>query len=313
MENWNVEKIKELLYDNIEKIAKMRATDNCIGTSSIAGLVVVRIFPDYRINIEYGQSGATDGYSDRLWFEFPRANVFDIIEDIKPNEDGTYWDELNKTTLSWDEVVQIALDEGLWDDTQILIDEQLQELIPTLTPPVYYLNYNIEKVESLLLDPETIRKIAKLRADAGDLFPQSVDVLIYPNYSIDITSIQGDNNYKETDRLELSFNKENIWDHLDNIKDNNDGTYYDEENDETFSLDDLIDLVVTNGKDNLYDTTKWVIEEFISNLKEKAEKCPHCGSYDIQKRGKEIHTDGEHQRYQCKVCHHYFVSEWTLR
>ena len=167
-----IERIKEILYENIEKIAKMRASNMDMGSSSIAGLVIARIFPDYKINIEYGQSGSTDGYSDRLWFEFSRENVFNYLEDIKENDDGSFYDELNHTNLSWDEVINIALDEGLFDDTKNLIDEQINELEPI--------------------------------------------------------------------------------------------------------------------------------------------KCPHCGSTNIRKHGLEIHADGEHQRYQCKYCHHHFISDWVL-
>ena len=176
---------------------------------------------------------------------------------------------------------------------------------------MYYLNYNIEKVQDILLEPDTIRKIAKMRVDTGDAFTIIINIRIWADYSIEITPIQpgGYDNYKDTDRLNLSFEKYNIWDSLDGIKDNDDGTYWDEHNKETFTINELADLVVEN---ELYRLTESEIKEFISDLKEQAEKCPHCGSTNIRKHGLETHSDGDHQRFQCKECYHYFTSEWIL-
>ena len=130
--NWNIEKLEAVLMDSatIRKIAIERAADMDMGESSIAGIVVVRVFPSYKVKIEYGQSGSSDGLSseERLWFTFSRENIFDIVEDIKPNDDNSFYDELNKTTLSWDKVVDIAVNEFLYDDTEKQMKEYIDEL-----------------------------------------------------------------------------------------------------------------------------------------------------------------------------------------
>lgn len=146
---------------------------------------------------------------------------------------------------------------------------------------MYYLNYNIQRVENLLLEPDMIRKIAVMRVDAGDLFPVVVKVRIWSYYNIDMGTVQpGEHDdYNPTDRLELTFTKK---------------------------------LVVNNELPSLYDLTKLEIEKFISDLKEQAEKCPRCGSTNIRKHGLESHANGEYLRFQCKECYNYFVPEWTL-
>lgn len=182
-----------------------------------------------------------------------------------------------------------------------------------------YLNYKIERIESVLLKSETIQEIATKRASNGEIGDSSiaglVNVRLWRDYSITIEYGQSGSydNYKDTERLEIAFSRVSIWDNLDDISGPDDeGNYWDDYNHEKMSWDDLVDLVVTNGAPSLYELTKSEIEGFISDLKEEAERCSHCGSTNIQKRGKETHSDGDHQRFQCKDCHHYFVSEWTF-
>ncbi len=183
----------------------------------------------------------------------------------------------------------------------------------------YYLNYNIQRVEDILLNQGTIQEIATKRASDGEIGDSSigglVNVRLWKDYSISIEYGQSgsDDNYKDTDRLELSFTRVSIWDNLDGISGPDDeGNYWDEHNKEKMTWDDLVDLVVTNGSPSLYELTRSEIEEFISDLKEQPEKCSHCGSTNIRKHGLETHSDGDHQRFQCKDCLHYSTSEWVL-
>lgn len=50
--------------------------------------------------------------------------------------------------------------------------------------------------------------------------------------------------------------------------------------------------------------------EYLSKL--KREQCPHCGSTNITKNGKQLYLDGYHQRFLCLNCHRNFSSEWVF-
>lgn len=182
---------------------------------------------------------------------------------------------------------------------------------------MYYLNFNIEKVQTALMSYVAIQKIATMRASNGEMGESSIGGIIsvrifQPDYHLSIEYSQSGtyDDYKETDRLALTFGRVSIWDSLDDISGpDDDGRYFDSYNQEKMSWDDLVDLVASNS---LYKQTERDIQSYISQFKEEAEKCSHCGNNDIKKRGKETHADGDHQRFQCKVCRHYFTSEWTL-
>lgn len=192
-----------------------------------------------------------------------------------------------------------------------------------------YLNWNIEKIENSLLDRETIRKIASMRAAPMEMGESSIGGIVslrifQPDYSISISYSQSGNydNYKETETLHLSFGRENVWDYLEDIKGPDDeGIYWDEYNQEKMTWDDLVDLVVENGSPSLFEDTENKIKSYIEEYKENAEKCPVCNSTNVKKSGHKHLMDGVHQQYECmnenKEEHpsgkpRHFYSEWVF-
>ena len=131
--NWNIERVENVLMDSatIRKISAMRAADMDMGSSSIAGIVSVRVFqPDYEVKISYSQEGSHDNYkeTEALHLELERYNIFDELEDVKPAENG-YYDEYNKETISWDEAIEIALENTkICEDTKQQIKSFLDEI-----------------------------------------------------------------------------------------------------------------------------------------------------------------------------------------
>ena len=192
-----------------------------------------------------------------------------------------------------------------------------------------YLNWNIEKIESVLLNQDTIEKIAKMRASQLDLGESSiagqVSVRIFqPDYEVTMSYSQSGNydNYKETEALHLFFGRENIMDRFDDLTGHDeDGVYYDEFNQEKLTWDDLVDLALTNGAPSLFEETENEIKEFIEELRENAVRCPVCETTHVKKDGVKHMMDGVHQQYACldtNTDKHpigkpiYFRSEWTF-
>ena len=170
-----------------------------------------------------------------------------------------------------------------------------------------YLNWNIERLETVLLDSKTIQKIAKMRAADNDIGESSIGGIVsvrvfQPDYEISISYSQSGNydNYKETEALHIDFSRVNIFDSLDDISgpDEN-GGYYDEYNKEKMTWDDLVDLVVTNGTPSLFEGTENLIKGYLDELKENAVRCPVCGSTRIRKAGHKDLTEGVYQEYEC--------------
>lgn len=192
-----------------------------------------------------------------------------------------------------------------------------------------YLNWNIEKIESVLLNQDTIEKIAKMRASQLDLGESSiagqVSVRIFqPDYEVTMSYSQSGNydNYKETEALHLSFGREHIMDRFDDLTGpDEDGVYYDEFNQEKLTWDDLVDLALTNGAPSLFEETENEIKEFIEEIKENTVRCPVCNTTNVKKSGLKHMMDGVHQEYEClninKDEHpigkpRHFRSEWTF-
>ena len=192
-----------------------------------------------------------------------------------------------------------------------------------------YLNWNIEKVESALLDRGAIEKIAKMRAADSDIGEASIGGLVsvrlfQPDYDLSISYSQSGNydNYKETEALHIDLSRENIFDNLDDVSyDEDKGKYYDSFNKEYFTYEDLVDLALENGAPSLFEDTKNKIKYYIEEFKENAEKCPVCNSTNVKKSGHKHLMDGVHQQYECmnenKEEHpsgkpRHFYSEWIF-
>ncbi len=189
-----------------------------------------------------------------------------------------------------------------------------------------YLNWNIEKIESVLLDRDTIGRIAKMRAAPDEIGESSIGGIVsvrlfQPDYEVTISYSQSGNydNYKETEALHFSFDRENIFDHLDDISyDEEKKEYYDSFNKEYFTYEDLVDLVVENGSPSLYEDTENKIKEYMEEYKENAEKCSICHSNKVIKSGHKHLMDGVHQQYECMNEEHpsgkprHFYSEWIF-
>ena len=134
--NFNIQKVENALlnYTEIEKISKMRVANGDIGESSIGGLVSVRVWKDtYEVTEGYKQSGNTDGLKDteRLVIEFPRINIWDQMTDIEIREDGTYYDTYNKEEMTWDDMADLAINNGaprIYEDTGRIIKKWVEEL-----------------------------------------------------------------------------------------------------------------------------------------------------------------------------------------
>ena len=114
---WNIEKLEALLlqYGTLEKIATMRATEYELGESSIGGIVSVRVYPDYSLSIEYGQSGTSDGYPEKevIHMEFSRETIFEQFDDLEFNEDeDKYYDKYNQEFFTFPELVDLAVSNG---------------------------------------------------------------------------------------------------------------------------------------------------------------------------------------------------------
>ena len=63
-----------------------------------------------------------------MHLELERYNIFDELEDVKPAENG-YYDEYNKETISWDEAIEIALENTkICEDTKQQIKSFLDEI-----------------------------------------------------------------------------------------------------------------------------------------------------------------------------------------
>jgi len=85
---WNKEKIRQIVYDNIKKIARMRA-DLFVGSKYVG----VCIFPDYSFNIYIGDTFNIDDYDNDNCFliKFPMYGmVYDFLFDI--DNDGMPYD-----------------------------------------------------------------------------------------------------------------------------------------------------------------------------------------------------------------------------
>ena len=192
-----------------------------------------------------------------------------------------------------------------------------------------YLNWNIEKIESVLLDREIIGKIGRMRAADNDMGESSIGGIVsvrlfQPDYSLSISYSQAGNydNYKDTEALHFSFDRENIFDHLDDISyDEEKKEYYDSFNKEYFTYEDLVDLALENGAPSLFEDTENKIKYYIEEFKENAEKCPVCNSTNVKKSGHKHLMDGVHQQYECmnenKEEHpsgkpRHFYSEWVF-
>ena len=180
-----------------------------------------------------------------------------------------------------------------------------------------YLNYNIEKIEKVLTTYNEIKKIATMRIANGDIGESSIGGLVSvriwkKTYKITEGYKQSGNTdgLKDTERLEIDFPRVNIWDGLDDIEIREDGTYYDNYNKEELTWDDMVDLTVTNG--TLYEETEGIIQNFIQELRDNAEKCTHCGSTNLSKQGTKRDSMGLHQRWICNECNHLSTSEWVF-
>ena len=191
-----------------------------------------------------------------------------------------------------------------------------------------YLNWNIERLETVLLGSETIRKIAKMRAADHDMGESSIGGIVsvrvfQPDYDVSISYSQSGSydNYKETEALHLSFDRENIFDHLDDISyDEEKKEYYDSFNKEYITYEDLVDLALENGAPSLFEDTENLIKGYLDELKENAVKCPVCGSTNVRKAGHKDLSQGVYQEYECNNrgpehpngSPRKFRSEWTF-
>ena len=192
-----------------------------------------------------------------------------------------------------------------------------------------YLNWNIEKVEDIMVNRDTIKKIATMRASDDDIGEYSIGGIVsvrifQPDYSLSIEYSQGGSydNYSESQALHFSFGRENIMDRFDGLSvPDEDGAYYDEWNQEKLTWADLVDLALSNGAPSLFEETENAIREYLDELKDNSARCPVCDTTHVKKEGLKHMMDGVHQEYEClntnKDEHpigkpRHFRSEWTF-
>ena len=196
-------------------------------------------------------------------------------------------------------------------------EKDWKEITRRLVPSMQYLNYNIEKIEKALTNYQEIKKIATMRVANGDIGESSIGGLVSvriwkKTYKITEGYKQSGNTdgLKDTERLEIDFPRVNIWNGLDDIEIRENGSFYDTFNKEELTWDDMVDLTVTNG--TLYEETEGIIQNFIQELRDNAEKCTHCGSTNLSKYGTKHDSRGLHQRWICNECDHLSTSEWVF-
>lgn len=196
-------------------------------------------------------------------------------------------------------------------------EKDWKEITRRLVPSMQYLNYNIEKIEKVLTTYNEIKKIATMRIANGDIGEYSIGGLVSvriwkKTYKITEGYKQSGNTdgLKDTERLEIDFPRVNIWNGLDDIEIRENGSFYDTFNKEELTWDDMVDLTVTNG--TLYEETEGIIQNFIQELRDNAEKCTHCGSTNLSKYGTKHDSRGLHQRWICNECDHLSTSEWVF-
>ena len=76
--------------------------------------------------------------------------------------------------------------------------------------------------------------------------------------------------------------------------------------DKEFDLEDQMDMEISSKGEELKEIIKKMPPDAVIGT---TIKCPNCGSLLIRKHGPELHSDGWHQRMQCKACFHDFTIE----
>lgn len=99
------------------------------------------------------------------------------------------------------------------------------------------------------------------------------------------------------------------WEKYEYVKMTATGNFYGVSNGVETDMESEMDLEISMKGEELKEIIKKMPPDAIIGT---VIKCPNCGSSIIRKHGREIRSDGWHQRMQCKNCFHYFTIENSL-